>query len=73
MLGAVMGFRSLCEKLASEEGVSIATARLMLRMLVVAGILSKRVRGWYELAPPPASCEEDGSVGEGNAQAALTI
>ncbi len=47
-------FRSLCEKLASEEGVSIATARLMLRMLVVAGIIRRKFRGWYELAPPPA-------------------
>jgi len=43
-------FSSLCEKLASEDGVSFATARLMLRMLVVAGILRRKFRGWYELA-----------------------
>jgi hypothetical protein len=43
-------FRSLCEKLASEEGISIATARLMLRMLLKAGIIRREFRGWYELA-----------------------
>ena len=51
-------FRSLCEQLVNEEGVSLATTRLMLRMLLKAGILSKRVRGWYELAPPPALCAD---------------
>ncbi len=49
-------FRSLCEKLTSEEGVSIATARLMLQMLLVAGILNRGFRGWYELALPLDLC-----------------
>lgn len=50
-------FSSLCEKLASEEEVSIATARLMLRMLLKAGIIRRKFRGWYELASPPALCQ----------------
>ncbi len=51
-------FNSLCEKLASEEGVSVASARLMLRMLLKAGIIRRKFRGWYELAPPLALCIE---------------